>query len=176
MFQTKFVQKIKTHFKFNNFFFRQSCRLWDNVEKHGKAREAVKDVTTRRIRIACWITKATDTRSEYVTFMAFPGQQWLHKCASVLRYRPGYIACLVSSWAWQFSPSATAHKPSGPVLPSRPLVSLSTLSTYVLLQAGVGLYSIHTLHDTVFHITVTRRNTAYTVRQVSRTAFDKTQL
>ena len=26
----------------------------------------------------CWITKATDTHSEYVTFIAFPPQQWLH--------------------------------------------------------------------------------------------------
>jgi len=33
MFQTKVVEKIKTHFQFNNFF-RKSCRLWDNVEKN----------------------------------------------------------------------------------------------------------------------------------------------
>jgi hypothetical protein len=32
MFQTKFVEKIKTHFMFSNFFFRKSCRLWDNVK------------------------------------------------------------------------------------------------------------------------------------------------
>jgi len=34
MFQTKFVEKIKTHFMFNNFFFRKSCRLWSNVENY----------------------------------------------------------------------------------------------------------------------------------------------
>ena len=27
-----------THFMFNNFFFRKSCRLWDNIEKCGGAR------------------------------------------------------------------------------------------------------------------------------------------
>jgi len=32
MFQTTVVEKIKTHFKFNNFF-RKSCRLRDNVKK-----------------------------------------------------------------------------------------------------------------------------------------------
>ena len=41
MFQTKVVEKIKTHFVFNNFFFpRKSCRLWDNVEKFCTAGQA----------------------------------------------------------------------------------------------------------------------------------------
>ena len=40
MFQTKVVYKLKkTHF-ISNIFFRKSCRLWDNVEKYGKARQA----------------------------------------------------------------------------------------------------------------------------------------
>jgi len=30
MFQTKVIEKIKTH---NYFSFRKSCRIWDNVEK-----------------------------------------------------------------------------------------------------------------------------------------------
>jgi len=34
MFQTKVVEKAKTHLVFSNFFFfRKSCRLWYNVEK-----------------------------------------------------------------------------------------------------------------------------------------------
>ena len=45
-----------------------------------------------RMRIACWIPKATNTDSEYVIFIAFPLQQWLHEHASVLCYT--YIACL----------------------------------------------------------------------------------
>jgi hypothetical protein len=47
----------------------------------------------RRMRLACWITKATDTHSEYVILVAFPRQQWLRKRASVLRFM--YIACFV---------------------------------------------------------------------------------
>jgi len=41
---------------------------------------------TWRMRIACWIPKATNTRSEYATPIAFPVQQWLHERTSTLRY------------------------------------------------------------------------------------------
>jgi hypothetical protein len=40
----------------------------------------------RRMRIACWITKAKHTYSQYVIIIAFPLQQWLHERTSVLRY------------------------------------------------------------------------------------------
>jgi hypothetical protein len=60
------------------------------VEEYGGARQATGDNTTRRMRFACWITNATDTHSEYVTFIAFPLQEWLRESASVLRY--AYIA------------------------------------------------------------------------------------
>jgi hypothetical protein len=43
-------------------------------------------MTTWRMRIACWIPKATNTRSEYATPIAFPLQQWLHERISTLRY------------------------------------------------------------------------------------------
>jgi len=33
------------------------------------------EVTVRRMRIACWILKATNTHSEYAIFVAFPLQQ-----------------------------------------------------------------------------------------------------
>jgi hypothetical protein len=46
-----------------------------------------------RMRTACWIPKATNTHSEYVTLIASPLQQWLHERTSVLRYI--YIACIV---------------------------------------------------------------------------------
>jgi len=40
----------------------------------------------RRMRIACWIPKATKTHSEYATFIDFPLQQWLFQRAPMLRY------------------------------------------------------------------------------------------
>ena len=46
-----------------------------------------------RMRIACWIPKATNTLSEYVIHTAFPLQKWLHERSTMLRYT--YTACLV---------------------------------------------------------------------------------
>ena len=37
-----------------------------NMEKYGAVGQATDDNTIRRMRIACWTTKATDTYSEYV--------------------------------------------------------------------------------------------------------------
>jgi len=82
-----------THFC-SNLFSAKSCRLRDNVEKYCRARQATDDNKIRRMRIVCWIPKATNTHSEYVTLIAFPHQQWLHELASVLRYT--YIGCLVT--------------------------------------------------------------------------------
>jgi hypothetical protein len=45
------------------------------------------------MRIAYWKPSATNKRSEYVIFIAFPLQQWLHERGSMLRYT--YTACIV---------------------------------------------------------------------------------
>ena len=86
MLQTQAAEKIKTHILcLITIFFRKSCRLRDNVEKYCTAGQAT-DVTIWRMRITCWIPKATDTHSEYVILTAFPLQQWLCERASMLRY------------------------------------------------------------------------------------------
>jgi hypothetical protein len=41
------------------------------VEKYGRAREATCDSIILRIRIACWINKATDIHSESVILLGF---------------------------------------------------------------------------------------------------------
>jgi len=46
--------------------------------------------TIQRMRYACWITKATNTQSDYVILTAFPLQQWLPEGDLVLLYT--YIA------------------------------------------------------------------------------------
>jgi hypothetical protein len=61
------------------------------VEKYGRARQATDDNIIRRMRFACWITKATDTHSEYVILIAYPQQQWLRERASILH---SYVHCL----------------------------------------------------------------------------------
>ena len=40
MCQTKFLEEIKTHILCSVNDFRNSLRLWDNVEKYGTARQA----------------------------------------------------------------------------------------------------------------------------------------
>jgi hypothetical protein len=63
---------------------RASCPL-RYVEKYGTARQDTNYNVTWCMRFACWITKATDTQSEYVILIACPQQQKLHERASMLR-------------------------------------------------------------------------------------------
>jgi len=51
-------------------------------------------MTISRMRFACWITKATDTHSEYVVLNAFPWQQWLGERASILRLCVHCLSCM----------------------------------------------------------------------------------
>jgi len=100
MFQTKVVEKIKTHILCSVTFFRKPCHLRDNAEKNTVERGR-SQMKIWRMRIACWIPKATNTHSEYVILISFPLQQWLHERASTLRY--AYIARLV----WRLTTSET---------------------------------------------------------------------
>jgi len=52
------------------------------------------------ICISCWIHKAMNTRSEYVIFIIFLLQQWLHEHALILHYM--YVACLVLNCIYTF--------------------------------------------------------------------------
>jgi hypothetical protein len=55
-------------------------------EKCGRAIQVTDDNIIRRMRFTCWITKATDTHTEYVMLIAFPRQQQLRERASMLRH------------------------------------------------------------------------------------------
>ena len=53
--------------------------MWKNtVEPDGT------QMTIRRMRFSCWITKAANTHSEYLILIAFPREQWLRERAPVL--------------------------------------------------------------------------------------------
>jgi len=56
------TQTSNTLFTFNNVF-RKSCLLRENVEKLCRDGQPAYDNTERRICIACWVPKATDTHS-----------------------------------------------------------------------------------------------------------------
>ena len=70
-------------------------------------------MTIWRMRIACEIPEAahTHTHSEYVIFITFPLQQWLHERAWMFPYT--YIACLVLTLAqcegWLVSATPGSH-------------------------------------------------------------------
>jgi hypothetical protein len=78
MFQTKVVEKIKTHFMFSNSFSKivPFEIMWKNIVEPGWPQ-----IKIWRVRIACWITKITNTHSEYLILNAFPLLQWLHERA-----------------------------------------------------------------------------------------------
>ena len=81
----KSCREIKTHILcLRNF--SEKCIVWDNSEKCGWDRGATDDVTTWRIRLVCWISKATCTYSHARALthrptrnIYFPQQQWLAK-------------------------------------------------------------------------------------------------
>ena len=89
------LQRKSNHtFMFKNFL-RKLCRLSENVEKYGRARQVTDDNIIRRMHFACWITRDTDTHSEYAMLIFF-WQKWLQERASLLFYT--YIAFLVKYW------------------------------------------------------------------------------
>jgi hypothetical protein len=64
--------------------------MWKNIVQPDRPQ-----MTVRRMRIECCITKATDTHSEYVTGIAFPLQKWSRERTSMSCYT--YIASCSSS-------------------------------------------------------------------------------
>jgi sensor c-di-GMP phosphodiesterase-like protein len=76
-------------------FSRKSCRSCGYVKNYGSTRQATETDQIRSMRIACWMTKSTDTYSEYVILIGFPLQQWLHEHASMWRLTYRSITCLV---------------------------------------------------------------------------------
>jgi hypothetical protein len=71
MFQTKVVDKIKTHICSITFFENHAiCEImWQNMIEPDRPQ-----MTTWCTHIAFWVTKATDTHSECVIIIAFPRQ------------------------------------------------------------------------------------------------------
>jgi hypothetical protein len=73
------------------------------VEECSTDGQTTQENIIQRKRFVCWITKVTDTHSEYVILIASPQQQWLRERVSILRY--SYIASLGLLFALQIVPS-----------------------------------------------------------------------
>jgi len=65
--------------------------MWKNTVERGRPH-----LTIWRMRIACWVTKATRTHTRYAILIAFPQQEFLQESATMLRNT--YIVCLVNVW------------------------------------------------------------------------------
>jgi hypothetical protein len=89
----KLVEKIKTHILCSVAFFPENRAVSEIMWKTAAEWDRLQ-ITIWRMRVACWITKVTDTHSEYVILIAFPLLQWLSERACILRYT--YIARLFS--------------------------------------------------------------------------------
>jgi hypothetical protein len=82
------------NFVMNNCIFFENHTVYQIIwKKNGTAGQATDGNIIWRMCFACWINKATNTHSQYVTLIALEVPQWLHEHASVLRYT--YIACLI---------------------------------------------------------------------------------
>jgi len=93
-FQTKLIEREKNIFYIQYFFENNAFYeiMWKNTVEQDWPQ-----MTIRRVRIACWIPKATDTHSEYIIVITFPLQQWLHERVSVLRWYEHYLSCWISA-------------------------------------------------------------------------------
>ena len=65
-----------THFMLNNFFFHKNRAFYKIVRKSVVEPDRPQ-MAVRHLLFACWITKATNTDSEYVIFIALPSQKCL---------------------------------------------------------------------------------------------------
>jgi hypothetical protein len=86
MCQTKVVEKTTTHFVFSNPPHRKSCRHEVMCKHMAWYRAGLTYSVIWRVFMACWITKAIHTHSEYVILIAVRLQQWLHERTSMLRF------------------------------------------------------------------------------------------
>ena len=69
MFQTKVLEKIKTHILCSITFSENRAVyeiVWTNIVEPDRPQ-----MTIRRMRVACWIPKATNTHPEYVITRCF---------------------------------------------------------------------------------------------------------
>jgi len=77
-----YKEKIKTHFMFSDFFFLENSAVCDIMWKITVEPDEPQ-ITRWRMRIACWISKATHTQ-DFVLLTAFQGHTSLFRDLIVL--------------------------------------------------------------------------------------------
>jgi hypothetical protein len=89
----KIVEKIKTHIIMFNNFLKKNHAIYE-IKCKNAVQQGRPQITMWHMQIACWITKAKNTHSQYVICVAVPLQQRLKEHASMLHYM--YTASLVN--------------------------------------------------------------------------------
>jgi hypothetical protein len=74
-----------THFIVQKYSV-ENCAVYE-IKWENNVQPDTPQMTIWRMRIACWISEATDTHSGYVILIDFPLQQWLHESTTMLRYK-----------------------------------------------------------------------------------------
>jgi hypothetical protein len=119
--------------------------MWKNIVEPDSSQ-----TTIWRMRIACWIPKATNTHSWYVILTAFPLQQWLHERTSMLRYTTMsilFVCHTLSNMFRQIRPSSgvTRIKIKHPQLYA---IEISKFNTYCYTklhnEEALGIKSVKT--------------------------------
>jgi hypothetical protein len=100
---------------------------WKNIVERGRTR-----VDIWRMRIACWIPKATDTHTGCVILIDFPVQQWFYERPSMVRYT--YSVCVVFSLQNQCDRNSQ-HPPT-----STPWISCGMLRKRIWVVEGFGCF------------------------------------
>ena len=67
----KVKERIKTHILCSINFFPENCAVYKTMLKN-TVKPDRPHTTVKRMRFVCWMTKATDTHSEYVIFITVP--------------------------------------------------------------------------------------------------------
>jgi hypothetical protein len=95
LFKQNCEENRNTHFIFSNSppstENRALCEMmWKkNIVERGRPHLKI-----WRMRIACWIAKATKTHSEYVTITAIPLQRWLHRTLLNVTIQVRCLSCI----------------------------------------------------------------------------------
>jgi len=99
MFQTEVEEKIKhTHFIFSNFFVENLAVYevtWENTVAPNRPQ-----MTIRCMRIACCVTKATNTHSKYVKRIAFHGNNDYTQAPRSYVIGEVPVLGLPATWPW----------------------------------------------------------------------------
>jgi len=102
MFQAKVVEKIKTHILHSIMFFENRNVygvIWKNTVDPCRPQ-----MTICLLRIACWVTEATNTHSAYVALIVFSNATIVART----RFSVPFLSCLFQ-YQWMCRLSVTSY-------------------------------------------------------------------